>query len=147
MLLKSLHCCPHPASMQAKQSSKQAHLLHRWSRRSQPTRCPSCKTPTCSGGICLGIDRPNALDSLVRHVLSGTISRDVAILSLRYPILRDTFSARSAAPQNCAIPRRAQILRSIRPVTGIQNPGTPKFLEQRPSNSSAAPDTKFLYKC
>ena len=36
--------------------------------------------------------------------LSGPISRDIAILSLRYHILRDTFSGRFAAPQNGAIP-------------------------------------------
>ena len=36
--------------------------------------------------------------------LSGPISRDTAILSLRYHISRDTFSGRSAAPQNGAIP-------------------------------------------
>ena len=32
--------------------------------------------------------------------LSGPISRDTAILSLRYPISRDTFSGRFALPQN-----------------------------------------------
>ena len=37
-------------------------------------------------------------------VLSGPISRDIAILSLRYPISRDTFSEKSAAPHNGAIP-------------------------------------------
>ena len=36
--------------------------------------------------------------------LSGPISRDTAILSLRYPISRDTFSGRLASPQNGAIP-------------------------------------------
>ena len=36
--------------------------------------------------------------------LSGPISRDTAILSLRYPISRDTFSGRVALPQNGAIP-------------------------------------------
>ena len=36
--------------------------------------------------------------------LSGPISRDIAILSLRYPISRDTFSGKSAFPQNGAIP-------------------------------------------
>ena len=36
--------------------------------------------------------------------LSGPISRDSAILSLRYPVLRDTFSGRLAAPKNGAIP-------------------------------------------
>ena len=36
--------------------------------------------------------------------LSGPISRDTAILSLRYPISRDTFSGRFALPQNGAIP-------------------------------------------
>ena len=35
---------------------------------------------------------------------SGPISRDIAILSLRYPISRDTFSGRLVAPQNGAIP-------------------------------------------
>ena len=38
------------------------------------------------------------------HTLSGPISRDTAILSLRYPISRDTFSGRLALPQNGAIP-------------------------------------------
>ena len=36
--------------------------------------------------------------------LSDPISRDTAILSLRYPISRDTFSGRLALPQNGAIP-------------------------------------------
>ena len=36
--------------------------------------------------------------------LSGPISRDTAILSLRYPISRDAFSGRLALPQNGAIP-------------------------------------------
>ena len=35
--------------------------------------------------------------------LSGPISRDTAILSLRYPISRDTFPGRLALPQNGAI--------------------------------------------
>ena len=35
---------------------------------------------------------------------SGPISRDIAILSLRYPLSRDTFSGRSALPQKGAIP-------------------------------------------
>ena len=35
---------------------------------------------------------------------SGPISRDIAILSLRYPISPDTFSGRFAVPQNGAIP-------------------------------------------
>ena len=34
-----------------------------------------------------------------RRLLSGPISRDTAILLLRYPISRDTFQARSAVPQ------------------------------------------------
>ena len=37
--------------------------------------------------------------------LSGPISRDIAILSLRYPISRDTFSRRLAFPQNGVTPR------------------------------------------
>ena len=36
--------------------------------------------------------------------LSGPISRDTAILSLRYPMSRDTFSGRLALPRNGAIP-------------------------------------------
>ena len=36
--------------------------------------------------------------------LSGPISRDIAILSLRYPLSRDTFSANPAIPQQGAIP-------------------------------------------
>ena len=36
--------------------------------------------------------------------LSGAISHDNAILSLRYPISRDTFSGRLALPQNGAMP-------------------------------------------
>ena len=36
--------------------------------------------------------------------LSGPISRNIARLSLRYPISGDTFSRRIAAPQNGAIP-------------------------------------------
>ena len=38
------------------------------------------------------------------HLLSGPISRDIAILSLRQPTSHDTFSGRLAAPQNGAIP-------------------------------------------
>ena len=36
--------------------------------------------------------------------LSGPISRDTAILSLRYPISRDTFQGRLAVPQTGARP-------------------------------------------
>ena len=36
--------------------------------------------------------------------LSGPISRDIAIVSLRYPLSRDTFSAIAAIPQQGAIP-------------------------------------------
>ena len=36
--------------------------------------------------------------------LSGPMSRDTAILSLRYPISRDTFQGRLALPQYHAIP-------------------------------------------
>ena len=36
--------------------------------------------------------------------LSGLILRDIAILSLRYPISRDTFSGNLALPHNGAIP-------------------------------------------
>ena len=36
--------------------------------------------------------------------LSGPISRDIAIVSLRYPLSRDTFSAIPAIPQQGAIP-------------------------------------------
>ena len=36
--------------------------------------------------------------------LSGTISRDIAIVSLRYPLSRDTLSAIAAIPQEGAIP-------------------------------------------
>ena len=39
-----------------------------------------------------------------QHDLSGPISRDTAILSLRYPISRDTFSGNLALPHNGAIP-------------------------------------------
>ena len=35
--------------------------------------------------------------------LSGPISRDIAIVSLRYPLSRDTFSAIAAIPQQGAI--------------------------------------------
>ena len=38
------------------------------------------------------------------RTLSGPISRNTAILSLRYPISRDTFQGRLALPQNGAIP-------------------------------------------
>ena len=38
------------------------------------------------------------------HELSGPISRDIAIVSLRYPLSRDTFSAFAAIPQEGAIP-------------------------------------------
>ena len=39
-----------------------------------------------------------------RVLLSGPISPDIAILSLRYPISRDTSSGRLALPQNGMIP-------------------------------------------
>ena len=39
----------------------------------------------------------------IRRGLCGPISRDIAILSLRYPISRDAFPGRLAAPQNGAI--------------------------------------------
>ena len=39
-----------------------------------------------------------------KNRFSGPISRDIAILSLRYPIPRDTFEERLAIPQNVAIP-------------------------------------------
>ena len=52
--------------------------------------------------------QPNYLEIVENEVasdqLSGPISRDIAILSLRYPISRDTFSGRLALPQNGAIP-------------------------------------------
>ena len=38
------------------------------------------------------------------HCLSGPISREIAIVSLRYPLSRDTFSAIPAIPQQGAIP-------------------------------------------
>ena len=38
------------------------------------------------------------------YALSGPISRDTAILSLRYPTSRDTFSGKLALPQNGEIP-------------------------------------------
>ena len=38
------------------------------------------------------------------QALSGPISRDIAIVSLRYPLSRDTFSAIAAIPQQGAIP-------------------------------------------
>ena len=40
-----------------------------------------------------------------RDHLSGPISRDIAILSLRYPTSRDAFAGSLALPQNGAIPR------------------------------------------
>ena len=39
-----------------------------------------------------------------KNALSGPISRDIAIVSLRYPLSRDTFSAIPAIPQQVAIP-------------------------------------------
>ena len=42
--------------------------------------------------------------SLVKCQLSGPISRDIAIASLRYPLSRDTLSAIAAIPQEGAIP-------------------------------------------
>ena len=38
------------------------------------------------------------------HNLSGPVSRDIAIVSLRYPLSRDTFSAIPAIPKKGAIP-------------------------------------------
>ena len=49
-----------------------------------------------------GVSGP--LGGLLLLNLSGPISRDTAILSLRYPVSRDTFSGRLALPQNGAIP-------------------------------------------
>ena len=40
----------------------------------------------------------------INKSLSVPISRDIAILALRYPILRDTFEGTLALPQNGAIP-------------------------------------------
>ena len=40
----------------------------------------------------------------LKESLSGPISRDIAIVSLRYPLSRDTFSAIPAIPQQGAIP-------------------------------------------
>ena len=54
------------------------------------------------------IDKDNKRVAEAALKLSGPISRDIAILSLRYPISRDTFSGRLALPQNCAIPRFTQ---------------------------------------
>ena len=39
-----------------------------------------------------------------KQQLSGPISRDIGILSLRYPISSDTFSGMLALTQNAAIP-------------------------------------------
>ena len=50
-----------------------------------------------------GTSAKTALLKTALFSLSGPISRDIAILSLRCPILRDTFSGRLAAPQNGAI--------------------------------------------
>ena len=47
--------------------------------------------------------RRNPQQQMFAYSLSGPISRDIAILSLRYPISRDTFSGRLALPQNGAI--------------------------------------------
>ena len=56
--------------------------------------------------------------------LSGPISHDIAILSLRYPISRDAFSGRLGAPQNGAIP--------LWPSTGPPSPDSPKLLRKLP---------------
>ena len=42
--------------------------------------------------------------------LCGPISRDIAIVSLRYPLLRDTFSAIPVIPQQGAIPPLCLVL-------------------------------------
>ena len=49
-----------------------------------------------------GIQHPNHHPR--NTLLSGPISRDIAIVSLRYPLSRDTFSAIAAIPQEGAIP-------------------------------------------
>ena len=46
----------------------------------------------------------SGLAPIRRVLISGPISRDTAILSLRYPISRDTFSGWSALPQSGATP-------------------------------------------
>ena len=48
--------------------------------------------------------------SKVLWTLSGPISRDIAIVSLRYPLSRDTFSAIPAIPKQGAIPPLAKAL-------------------------------------
>ena len=64
-------------------------------------------------------------DRFCRHgvevnTLSGPISRDIAILSLRCPILSDTFSGRSRLTQNCAIPT-PWYLASLRRICAISH--------------------------
>ena len=57
-----------------------------------------------SSGFLNFLQRILSLFLQVFYGLSGPISRDTAILSLRYPISRDTFLGRLALPQNGAIP-------------------------------------------
>ena len=62
-------------------------------KRNKVTRKPH-KPPNVGGDT----------SGIVRCRLSGPISRDIAILSLRYPISRDSFSGRLAVSQNGVIP-------------------------------------------
>ena len=50
----------------------------------------------------ISTEQRNSLN-MPRSRLSGPISRGIAILSVRYPISRDTFQGRLALPQNGAI--------------------------------------------
>ena len=51
----------------------------------------------------LSVAHPRRVKAIIL-LLSGPISRDIAIVSLRYPLSRDTFSAIAAIPQQGAIP-------------------------------------------
>ena len=53
---------------------------------------------------CLGLVQSLACSMAREQTLSGPISRDIAVVSLHYPLLRDTFSAIPAIPQQGAIP-------------------------------------------
>ena len=73
---------------------------------------PVVVSPCCCGRVCsllvVSGARPVCISEHGAEVAVESFvapySRDIAILSLRYPVLRDTFQGRSAVPQNGAIP-------------------------------------------
>ena len=76
---------------------KPGHASQKWFWTS--LRLVRFPPPSCVGAL----SRESPVQKS-KYLLSGPISRDIAVLSLRYPISRDTFQGRLALPQNGAIP-------------------------------------------